>query len=575
MKIINKMYPLLLIICLSFFAVQSLLMPGFFTMHDDQQIARLFELNDAVQNGQIPPRWVSHLGFGYGYPLFNFYPPVVYYLGELIHLTGFSFIDATKIVMMLGFVLSGLFMYLWVSNHYGRKAGVVAAVLYMYAPYHAVDLYVRGAFAEFFSFVWIPAIFWATDKLFEKKSLTWSMILGIFLSLLVLTHNLIALSFTAFFVLYAASLFFKQNGDRLKVIFMFLIAGLTGIGLSAYFWLPSLLEKQYTLVDTILTRELASYKLHFVCVKQLLNSAWGYGGSIPDCNDGFSFEVGKVQIVLALFAGIYLAWQVISKRKVNKNNFISVICFILFLFSLFMASKYSKFIWDSIQALAYLQFPWRFLLFSAVFSSFLGGFVTFIIWKRFPNRIGYALICSIVVVAIALVASYFVPNKQLLVTDSLYTTNQDIEWRISKTSFEYVPKGVATVFSDIQTTQLAIEKTDIPSQPLSVVKGDVKIQILENIPHKKLFVVEAKTPSVLRINTYSFPGWEVFIDSKKSTYADNNKLKLITITVEKGTHKILVKFTDTWPRILGNYVSVFTGIAVVIIGIIAIKKRRI
>src|SRR5437660_899817 len=143
----RKFLPFVIIFALCFLPIRALLLPGFFTVHDDEQIARLYDLNNSLLAGQIPPRWVSHLGFGYGYPLFNFYPPFVYYAGEVFYLVGFSLINSTKIVIALGYLLSALFMYFWVKNKYGSIPGTVAAVLYTYAPYHSVDIYVRGDLA--------------------------------------------------------------------------------------------------------------------------------------------------------------------------------------------------------------------------------------------------------------------------------------------------------------------------------------------------------------------------------------------------------------------------------------------
>src|SRR5260370_36359340 len=90
--------------CICLFAIIPLFHSGLFTMHDDEQVARLSQMYLVLSQGQFPPRWIPDLGFGFGYPLFNFYPPLVYYLGSVIHFIGFSFIDSTKIVMGIGFL---------------------------------------------------------------------------------------------------------------------------------------------------------------------------------------------------------------------------------------------------------------------------------------------------------------------------------------------------------------------------------------------------------------------------------------------------------------------------------------
>lgn len=94
----NKFILPSLIIIASLIISWPLTKPGLYTMHDDQQIARLFVFDQALKHGQFPVRWVDGLGFGFGYPLFVFYPPLVYLLGELFHLAGFSFINSIKLV---------------------------------------------------------------------------------------------------------------------------------------------------------------------------------------------------------------------------------------------------------------------------------------------------------------------------------------------------------------------------------------------------------------------------------------------------------------------------------------------
>src|SRR3990172_12075804 len=171
MDLIRKNIFLIFSVLLTFFAISALLRPGFFPIHDNEQIARLHELNYDVISLHIPPRLSQNLGFGYDYSFFNFYPSFAYYVAEIFKLIGFSFIDSTKIMIGFGFVLSALFMYLFSKEYFGKYGGLVSAVLYTYAPYHSVDVYVRGALAEFWSFVFIPAIFWAVHRISKNNSL--------------------------------------------------------------------------------------------------------------------------------------------------------------------------------------------------------------------------------------------------------------------------------------------------------------------------------------------------------------------------------------------------------------------
>src|SRR5574337_739444 len=79
----------------------QLLRPGYYTMHDDLQVMRLYEMDRCFKDGQLPCRFAPDMGQNYGQPLFNYYSAFPYYLGELIHLTGFSFIDTVKLLFLL------------------------------------------------------------------------------------------------------------------------------------------------------------------------------------------------------------------------------------------------------------------------------------------------------------------------------------------------------------------------------------------------------------------------------------------------------------------------------------------
>lgn len=551
-----------IIALLILFAMIPLFHTGFFPIHDDEQIGRLFDLNEAIQAGHIPPRIAPNLGFGYGYPFFNFYPPLVYYIAEAFKLIGFSFIDATKIMIGIGFFLTAAFMYALSSKFFGRVAGIVCAVAYTYAPYHAVDLYVRGALPEFWTFVFLPAIFLCLAKLKENTSVTNMVLAGFASAGLILTHNLVAfmsVPFIGVFVLFLA----MEEKDKKKFLLSSTLSILLALGLTSYFWLPSYFEKQYTMVD-LLTTELANYNIHFVSIRQFWDSAWGYGGSILGPYDGLTFQIGKVQIIFSLLMFIFS----IKYFKKDKGYRLPLVFFGLFLFSMFMAARYSKFVWDSTQPLWYIQFPWRYLLFSAFTGSFLIGGI-FLAAQKPKQQIILAII--IIGLVLGINKDYFQPERFLDVGDTYYTDKQKIRFETSKLAAEYVPKGTATRKTDINTTIIDVEKDEIATSSFAVVSGVMQVTEKKDLPQKKEFIVDVLAAGELRINTYNFPGWKVLVDNKEVSYTSDNKLKLITITLADGTHNVQAIFTDTPIRKIANIVSILSAIA--LIGLLFVCNR--
>lgn len=556
---------LITLIVIPLFGILPLLHTGFFPMHDDEQVGRLIELHKVILDGQIPPRWVPDLGFGYGYPLYNFYPPLFYYVGVIFSLLGAGYIVSTKIALILGFIASAVGMYLWVENRWGKLAGIFSAVVYTYVPYHAVDIYVRGAFSEFFSFVFIPFTFWAMDKVTQSKEKKWIIILSLLLSGIVLTHNLVALQAIPFILLYIGFLLLENRKDIKRLLIFFSVAGLVSLGITAYFWLPALSEKQFTLVDSILTKELANYTIHFVCPNQLWSSSWGYGGSAAGCVDGLSFQIGKLQILFVALAAIGLLF------KKSKGKIFVAFILVLFTLSAFMTTDYSKFIWDHLSPFWYIQFPWRFLLFVGVFSSALAGFTLSYLLRIIPRKLSILLLVALSFLFMYQVRHDFVPQRYMHVGDDHYLSN--IKTEVSRMSYEYVPKEVATQKSTLGTTELAISTKDVAKSTYTVISGHMTMTQEINKSQDKKYAVFVSQKGILQINTYSFPGWKVIVDDQKVSYNDSNRLHLIQVTLNPGRHKVEVILADTKPRMIGNLVSLISLIGVTISSIVLIKKK--
>lgn len=533
---------------LQFFVIQPLFSPGFFPIHDDEQVGRLYELDYAIKAGHIPPRLTQHLGFGYDYVLFNFYPPLAYYIAEVFVLLGFGYIASIKIIIGLSFFFSALGMYLFAKEFFSEAGSIAAAVAYSFVPYHAIDVYIRGALPESLGFVFLPFIFWSLTKIAKNPSLHFSVLSGVLIALSILAHNLIALMSFPYIAFYLFFLFIQSKEKKLFV-FLSVLSLFLGFLLSAFFTLPALLEKKYTMVD-LLTTELANYNLHFVYVKQLWNSPWGFGGSAYGLSDGISFQVGKLHLLLSQIG--FIAF-ILLQRKKSKN--LMLICLIegLLLLSLCMTTLYARPIWDFVQPLWYIQFPWRFLLFVGFFTSFLVGLALSVIEDK-RQQVGMLLL-----MAVSFVFFYYglFQPKELKTqkTDDDYVAKDIIRWDTSRLAFEYVPKGIQTKTGPFGNTIVAITKEEIARQSYRATK-DINVTVVEDKPQEKIFAVSAVRETQLTLNIYTFPGWRTYVDEKEVHYNDANKLKLITIMVPRGDHTIKVVFANTLVRNFGNTLTI-------------------
>ncbi len=442
MNTLKKFLPLIFVILLSFWAVKPLFSPGFFPMHDDTQVARVFEMTKSLKLGMFPVRWVPDLGYGLGYPIFNFYAPLAYYIGSIFSLIGFDALASTKIMIGLGIILSGIFMYFFAKDFFGKAGGVVSAIFYVYAPYHALDTYVRGDVAELWAYAFIPLAFFGFWKAYKEEKWIFLCLGSLGYAGIILSHNLTGMMISPFLLLFALILIILSYREKhIKKSFYFLGIILFGILISAFYWLPALTEMKNTNVSSIL----GNIKDNYVCINQLWTSPWGYGGSIPGCVDGLSFMAGKFHILVSFFSFVFLIILFVSRKKMDTSKIILIVfSFLAFIFSLFLTLALSGFLWDRISLMQFFQFPWRFLLTASFFSSILAGsavwLITFIPAKKFFPHFALEVSGVLIFILLLLNVKFFVPQRILNVSSAYYTSEYSLKWTTSKISDEYLPK---------------------------------------------------------------------------------------------------------------------------------------
>jgi len=207
-----------LTLLLSLPVVGPLLQPGYFWgAHDARHsVYFLHQFNKAIQDGVWYPRWAPDFAFGYGYPFFNIYGPLSSYAGQGLLLAGLEIVTAVKVIFGLSALLSGLAMYLFARRLLGGPAGLIAALTYVYIPYHLFDLYVRAALAESVGFVFVPLVLWGFYEAVTRPrpgALLWA---ALAYAGLMFTSNLLALLFTPILGLYVAFMIVGRFIDLAK-----------------------------------------------------------------------------------------------------------------------------------------------------------------------------------------------------------------------------------------------------------------------------------------------------------------------------------------------------------------------
>lgn len=558
-----KYFILAIILVFSFFSVLPLFHYGFFPIHDNTQVARVYEMTKALRDGMFPVRWSEDLGYGYGYSMFNFYNPLPYYAGGFIGLLGVNSLLATKTIMILGVIFSAFSMYLLAKEFWGKWGGVLSAMLYAYAPYHAVEVYVRGDVAEFWAYAFLPLIFYGLWKIYKEGKFRYVIVSSVAYACVITSHNLTALMSFPFVIAFLIVLLVKSRDKRRRL--NILLAFFIGIALSAFYSFPAIAEMNYTNVISQVGGG-ADFKDHFVCFTQLWTSPWGFGGSAKGCVDGLSFMIGKYHIVLSFIVFILSLLTLFSKKfqklfGEDKEKFwIIVISYLGFLISIFFTLSFSKPIWDLVKPMAFIQYPWRFLLMISFFSSFACGGIFIFLNKPIKNYfilVGVGLILSVGVVLLSL--KFFVPQKYLPLSSSSFTNRYALLWNASKVSDEYMPKNFQkpknfdelTDFSELNSQDLSLQVVNKKTQEINL-KFEAKQDINKVLP------------------LAYFPAWEALVDGRfvklESSKAGS------AISMPSGSHNLQLVFKETPIEMTGNLISI-AGILALFVGIIYSRKK--
>ncbi len=528
---------IVIVIIVSLFALQSLIGSGYFPMHDDTQVSRVIVMGKALREGQFPVRWVSDLGYGYGYPLFNFYGPLPYYVGGGLYALGIDAVIATKMMFFIGAILAPILMYIAVAPFLGLVPAVIAAVFFMYAPYHAVQIYVRGAVGEYWAYAFVPLIFYGLWGIKNKVTDKAVVVGGIGLAGVIISHTIggyiVVLGLVVCTILSLIAIGIKKMSMRDLLPLFGLIS--LGVGLSAFFWLPALAEKQFTAVEGMLW-DSADFHDHFVCPSQLWNSAWGFGGSAKGCIDGMSFKLGKFHIMAAIVG--LLVW-VSTKKKEYKFIFMSGL--IAFLFSVFMTLQISQSVWEIIPFSGYIQYPWRFLAFAAFGTSLLVSGIVFI--KKQIFRIGIGVIVLIMVVALN--SKVFTPQYKYEKPSSYFENTQDLRFRVSKISDEYLPPQIPRPLSENDI----VRGTIVSGQDIRV-ESEFESNTYDKYP------VVARNKTEIIIKKAYFPGFRYLVNGKVQKPVIVNGLP--HLIVPEGRSVVELFFDNTPVRSFANALSILT-----------------
>lgn len=310
------------------------------------------------QERTFPLLYINDMGVALQ-PVFQYYSIVIYVLSAIFMFIGFS---AYKSLLIGMSILYGLGAYgIFLILRYFRinfRASLIASLAFLYAPYHFVVLYSRGACAEISALSILPLLFYSLIRLVASRGKKYGIQTAVFTALLLISHKIfLHWAFLMFFVFFVIT---KKEKSPIKILKYYIFPSVFWVALGmmamAVYWMPGYLAvNNLDITYYFANITLSDWKLLLTPIYSVSRDS-----NVPDLATQYGLP-----IVLSILFSFFL----LRKRKIVPA--VSVIFFLLFLFESNLGNVL-KFV---PKLFTILQFPYRLLVLSSLFGSIAVGLV--------------------------------------------------------------------------------------------------------------------------------------------------------------------------------------------------------
>jgi hypothetical protein len=520
------------------------------------------------KQGIVYPRWAAQAHFGYGEPRFVFYPPASWTLGGLLAaILPWSVASAAYIWIAL--VASGTSMFALARKWFDRRDAIFAAVLYTANPYHMVIVYWRSAFAELLASCLVPLLVLAVLNAVNLDDAVayadwreaWR---GVVPLSLVLAAAWLTNAPAAVMIHYSLGLLLlfllqrrSPRGRSLRLMAVGAAAVALGACLAAFYLLPAIYEQKWVNISQAVSAG-SRPEDNFLLTHS--------GDGAHDAFNRIVTWVGALEIVATL-AGAWAARTWRREKSILWRALLAwgVVCCLL------MFSVTTR-LWRLLPKLAFMQFPWRWLLcLSVIFTIFVTAAV-----RQWWTRAAVWLVAILVIVG----AWHQIQAPWWDNVSDLREMRDNIQDGIGYAGTdEYTPAGVdastidqagiddASNGIDDAIHSGAKEKAPRKITAYAGVRADIHIDRWE--AESKLFTAQMSAPGHLAVRLFPYPAWRVEVNDSVvqtgvvASDATQDPGQML-VPVDAGLNRVRITFVRTWDRAVGGWISLITALLLVL-----------
>jgi hypothetical protein len=566
----SKQLPIIFFAAIACVLLSPNLLFGVRDAHDIQYHLMLFmSYRDAFQFGAPYPRWLPDQLHGLGSPALMFYPPLASAFFVLIDALTLHALAPERVLgagaALLSAASAGSF-FVWARRCGEVRVAAVAALFYATAPYHLnVDLYARGAMAEYAAFVWIPLIFLGIKITMDEGSAKGGALLIAGTSALLLTHLLTAMLIAPLALAYSVACLRPgpqaAGGSPARRFWLVALAATLGAALTALYYLPAVALLSEANAGG-LYREVATTNIFF---------------ALRSLSDRFKLKLlAFACLYLACF--IYLLAETIASRRRRQASGHATMLSLLWIgagiLCFALMSGVFPFVFRPPSPYAQVQFGWRLLVVMefSLASLFVGAVSAAGDEARRRRMLKVALAVLLPLLALQLtdIAARF--HKHAMFANPMQDA-AEVKWRLSP--IEYFPAGTKTG----QPVDVAIRPFEHYATAATPAFVDAaKGRIVDARRAGARFTVRSvgSEPMPVMIQQFYFPGWKASDESgRELAVFRTEESRLATYIAPAGDHTVTVERSPTPQEHWGNMISLAALLGVALtIGVLTLRRKR-
>lgn len=520
---------------------------------------------DLLRAGVVYPRWLPDSFGGLGSSAFFFYGPLPFYVIGLVDLAGFGRLPPEWTIGIATTLLrigAGLAMLAWLRPLAAPRVATIGAIVYMAAPYHLLDHYVRGSLGELAAFAVLPLIARAIRGLARQEARAVAAF-ALAYALLVLSHLPTALA-ASLLMIPPYLLFVAFGGGRSAAASSLILlhgvaGGCLGLALAAIYVLPALALTSHAAVGTM-------FSGHYAATNWLL----AYPARWQSVGDLVFFGSLAAAYTIVAAAAVFHARRAEARGEIWLWGGMALVM-------IGLMAGVAEWPWMPWSPLSRLQFPWRLMVlieFSVI--TCLAGCLRFLEPGHWPRIVSMALIPAIPAVAYL-----------FMISVAMHMDGQGTVWRdlrnrsvaLQVDAFEYLPNGHPVLLgapSLAETVDRARDAMASYAGRPAAWSEQAEVTLLSparDARGRMQLLVRAEGDARVVIRRFHFPIWRL-LHADGSPGPDLEAFGddlLLSFRTGPGTTRLLL--TQAMPPVVVVATNV-SSLSLVLLGILAIRRPR-